>query len=189
MLDLMNQVVLLADTASNGSTLGVPIAMAVLTIIGAAFLFGFSLPLFFSTMKTRDTTQLSYLMWGIYIAATFFLGMPALVNSISALSSGSDQMTQINMIPLLVIGIANVVSFFTAVAMVSLKAHNQARAKKAGLTEAEYCKLHNPVLKKQAQESVLEQQAEAVCEAGHENCHCHHSSRFSECDHPNSNQQ
>ncbi len=71
------------------------------------------------------------------------------------------------MIPLLVIGIANIVSFFTAVTMMSLKLHNCKQAKKAGMSEAEYCQLHNPVLKKQsqallekeAQENVLEQEA------------------------------
>lgn len=147
MLELLN--VAAKATEATQSADAISIAMAVMTVIGAAFLFGFSLPLFFTTIRTRDTSQINYTMWSIYIVATFFLGVPSLVNSITVLSGNTTELDKVNMIPLLIIGIANIVSLLTAVTMVVLKAINRANAKKDGLTEIEYCMLHNPVLKKQ----------------------------------------
>lgn len=131
-----------ATEASSGSADVVSIVMAVLTVLGAAFLFCFSLPLIIKTFNTHDTTHISYGTWSVYVVATFFLGIPSLVNSIIVLSGDTTELEKVNMIPLLIIGIANIIALFLASSLLILKAINCAKAKKQNITEAEYCQAY-----------------------------------------------
>lgn len=133
----------------------VDITMAIMTLIGAVFLLWFSLPLFIDTLRTKDTSNQGYLMWSFYLCSSIFLLVPGLVNPISAFVNGDvTNMQKVSMILLLIIGIINIITLITGLTILILKSINRSKAKKAGLTECEYCILHNPILKKDSKKVI-----------------------------------
>lgn len=152
MLNLTNNITTLLEATKEVTTKEpgpVDIAMAVMTLIGAIFLLWFSLPLFITTLKTRDTSNQSYLMWSFYTCSSICLLIPGLVNPILTFVSGDvTNMQKVSMIPLLIIGFINIITMITGLTILILKSINRANAKKAGMSEFEYCLINNPVIKK-----------------------------------------
>ncbi len=106
-----------------------------IVVIGAITLFFAFLPGFIAVVKTKNTAELSWVMWLVSVIGLAFLVLFYLLGVIST-AQGNDGIPAPHF---MIVFICEALSLILSIYVFAYKLINMGAAKKAGISEAEYC--------------------------------------------------
>lgn len=119
---------------SNMSVLD--IVSFVLGFIAAICIAIYTFPLLIRVIKTKDSSIISAPMYSILCAGDLFFTVQCLISLINSISQNTVNTWLVTMLPVFV---ANIICFISGIITLSIKLINCSRAKKAHMTEQQYC--------------------------------------------------